>query len=98
MGLTAGVILGDRYHHQKTAAAALASDLGMSEAERARLAQQVADLDTTLNKAQARDALQEQALQQTNDLRIDVGFRTNDDSLGRDTGTGEHGCHPLRPA
>jgi outer membrane protein OmpA-like peptidoglycan-associated protein len=85
VGLTAGVILGDRYHHQKTAAAALASDLGMSEAERARLAQQVADLDTTLNKAQARDALQEQALQQTNDLRIDVGFRTNDDSISLQT-------------
>jgi outer membrane protein OmpA-like peptidoglycan-associated protein len=81
VGLTAGVILGDRYHQQQTASAALAADLGTSETERARLAQHVAELDTTLNAAQARDALQEQALRQTNDLGIDVAFRTNDDAI-----------------
>ncbi len=81
VGLTAGVILGDRYHQQKTASAVLAADLGASETERARLAQHVAELDTTLNAAQARDALQERALQQTNELGIDVAFRTNEDSI-----------------
>jgi outer membrane protein OmpA-like peptidoglycan-associated protein len=85
VGLTAGVILGDRYHRQQEASAAMASNLGQSEAERAQLAQHVAALDTTLNAAQARDALQEQALQQTNDLGIDVGFRTNDDAISLQT-------------
>jgi outer membrane protein OmpA-like peptidoglycan-associated protein len=81
VGITAGAILGDRYHRQKEASANLASDLGRSEGERTQLAQHVAELDTTLNAAQARDALQEQALRETNDLGIDVGFRTNDDAI-----------------
>jgi outer membrane protein OmpA-like peptidoglycan-associated protein len=81
VGLTAGVILGDHYHRQKTASAALASDLSQSETERAQLAQHVAELDTTLGKAQLRDAQQKQALQQANDLGIDVAFRTNDDAI-----------------
>jgi outer membrane protein OmpA-like peptidoglycan-associated protein len=85
VGLTAGVILGDRYHRQKTASAALASDLGQSESERSQLAQHVAELDTTLNKAQARDALQDHALQQANDLGLDVAFRTNDDAISLQT-------------
>ncbi len=81
VGLTAGALLGDRYQKQKTSSASLASNLGESEAERARLARHVAELGSTLNAAQARDALQEQALRQTNDLGIDVAFRTNDDSI-----------------
>ncbi len=81
VGITAGAILGDHYHRQKEAAATLAADLGRSESERAQLAQHVAELDTTLNAAQARDAWQEQALRETNDLGIDVGFRTNDDAI-----------------
>ena len=85
VGLTAGVMLGDRYHRQKEAAAALAANLGQTEAERAQLAQHVAELDTTLNAAQARDALQDQALRQTNELGIDVGFRTNDDAISLQT-------------
>ena len=85
VGLTAGVVLGDHYHRQKTAAAALAADLGQSEAERAQLTQHVAELDTTLNAAQARDAQQDHVLQQTNELGIDVAFRTNDDSISLQT-------------
>ncbi len=81
VGLTAGVILGDHYHRQRQTSAALASDLGRSENERAQLAQHVAELDTTLNAAQARDVLQQQALRQTHELGIDVGFRTNDDAI-----------------
>jgi outer membrane protein OmpA-like peptidoglycan-associated protein len=63
----------------------LASNLGQAEAERAQLARHVAELDTTLSAAQSRDALQGQALQQANDLGIDVGFRTNDDAIGLQT-------------
>lgn len=85
VGITAGAILGDRYHRQKVASAALASDLGQSEAERAQLAHHVTELDTTLTAAQARDALQEHALQQANDLGIDVAFRTNDDAISLQT-------------
>lgn len=85
VGLTAGVILGDRYHRQKEASTVLASNLGQTEAERAQLAQHVTELDTTLSAAQARDARQEQALQQANDLGIDVGFRTNDDAISLQT-------------
>ncbi len=81
VGLTAGVILGDHYHRQKSASAALASDLSQSQNERAQLAQHVAELDTTLGKAQRRDAQQEEALRQANDLGIDVAFRTNDDAI-----------------
>ncbi|MBS0578850.1 MAG: DUF456 family protein [Proteobacteria bacterium] len=81
VGITAGAMLGERYHRQKETAGALAATLGESEAERARLAQHVTEMDTTLGAAQARDALQARALQQTNELGIDVAFRTNDDSV-----------------
>lgn len=81
VGITAGAILGDHYHRQKEASANLAADLGRSESERAQLAQHVTELDTTLNAAQARDGLQDKALRETNDLGIDVGFRTNDDAI-----------------
>jgi outer membrane protein OmpA-like peptidoglycan-associated protein len=81
VGVAAGAMLGDRYHRQKEAAAALTANLGESETERARLAQHIADMDTTLGAAQAHDALQDKALQQTNELGIDVAFRTNDDAV-----------------
>jgi outer membrane protein OmpA-like peptidoglycan-associated protein len=81
VGLTAGAILGDRYHRQKQTADGLAADLSQSEAERAQLAQHVADMDGTLSAAQAHDALQDKVLQQTNELGIDVAFRTNDDAV-----------------
>lgn len=81
VGITAGAFLGDRYHRQKETAASLAANLGESEAERARLAQHITEMDTTLGAAQVHDALQDKALQQTNELGIDVAFRTNDDSV-----------------
>jgi outer membrane protein OmpA-like peptidoglycan-associated protein len=81
VGVTAGAFLGDRYHQQKAAASALATDLGQSEAERAQLAQHLAELDTVLNAAQVHDMQREQALRQTNELGIDVAFRTNDEAI-----------------
>ena len=67
LGAAAGALLGDRYHRQAQSSAALAADLDHSEAERSRLSQSVAQLDQTL--------------QQTEELGLDVSFRTNDDSI-----------------
>src|SRR5579862_351165 len=54
LGAAAGALLGDRYHRQAQSSAALAQDLKTSQAERARLDQNVAQLDSSLSQAQAR--------------------------------------------
>lgn len=71
LGAAAGALLGDRYHRQAQTSAALAADLDHSEAERSRLSRNVAQLDGSLT----------QALAQTDELALDVSFRTNDDSI-----------------
>jgi outer membrane protein OmpA-like peptidoglycan-associated protein len=85
VGLAAGALLGDRYHRQQKSTAAMRADLQTSEAERARLAQNVAELDTSLATAQARETRLGQSLQQTHELGLDVGFRTDDDCLAEPT-------------
>lgn len=70
LGAAAGALLGDRYHRQAQSSAALAADLDHSEAERSRLSRSVAQLGDSLTQAQ----------QQTDELGLDVSFRTNDDS------------------
>ena len=70
LGAAAGALLGDRYHRQAQSSAALAADLDHSEAERSRLSRSVAQLDGSLTQAQ----------QQTDELGLDVSFRTDDDS------------------
>ena len=67
LGAAAGALLGDRYHRQAQSSAALAADLDHSEAE--------------LTQAQAHGAQLDQTLQQTDELGLDVSFRTDDDSL-----------------
>src|SRR5205807_4723535 len=52
LGAAAGALLGDRYHRQAQARAALAADLDKSEAERERLTRSVTQLDGTLAQAQ----------------------------------------------
>jgi outer membrane protein OmpA-like peptidoglycan-associated protein len=81
LGAAAGALLGDRYHRQAQSSAALAADLGHSEAERNRLSESVAQLDGSLTQAQAHGAQLDQTLQQTDELGLDVSFRTNDDSI-----------------
>jgi outer membrane protein OmpA-like peptidoglycan-associated protein len=81
IGVTAGAFLGDRLHQQKTDRAALAAELKASEAERARLALNVTELTTTLAAVQAQDTRNDQALHETNDLGMQVLFRTDDDAL-----------------
>src|SRR2546430_4246819 len=53
LGAAAGALLGDRYHRQAQASAALAAHLHHSEAERSRPSQSVAQLDGSLTQAQA---------------------------------------------
>ena len=81
LGAAAGALLGDRYHRQAQSSAALTADLDHSEAERSRLSLSVAQLDGSLTQAQAHGAQLDQTLQQTDELGLDVSFRTNDDSI-----------------
>ena len=81
LGAAAGALLGDRYHRQAQSSAALAADLDHSEAERSRLSLSVAQLDGSLTQAQAHGAQLDQTLQQTDELGLDVSFRTDDDSI-----------------
>jgi outer membrane protein OmpA-like peptidoglycan-associated protein len=81
LGAAVGALLGDRYHRQAQSSAALASDLEHSEAERDRLSQNVLRLDTSLTQAQTHGAQADETLQQTDELGLDVSFRTNDDGI-----------------
>lgn len=95
LGAGVGVVLGDHYHRQKERSAALAADLGRSEAERTRLGASVSQLDGSLSQAreslvqanesltqsQAHSARLEQTLATVNDVGMDVSFRTDDASI-----------------
>jgi outer membrane protein OmpA-like peptidoglycan-associated protein len=81
VGAAAGAVLGDRYHHQALAKKALVQDLDRSEAERVRLSQNLAQLDTSLAQAQAQGAQLVETLQHTDEVGLDVNFRTNDDAI-----------------
>ncbi len=85
VGAAAGAIIGDRYHRQKKAAAALSTDLDKSEDERARLAMNVSALDASLAKLQAHDAELGRALQRTDQVGLDVSYRSNEDSIPEQT-------------
>jgi outer membrane protein OmpA-like peptidoglycan-associated protein len=76
LGAAAGALLGDHYHRQAQAQAALTADLDQSEAQRARLTKSVAQLDGTLAQAQL-----DETVQHTDELTFEVAFRTNDDSI-----------------
>jgi outer membrane protein OmpA-like peptidoglycan-associated protein len=81
VGIAAGAMLGDRYHRQAQSRAALAADLERSETERAELVQNVAQLDGSLSQERARSAELAAQLARTDQLGLDVGFRTDDDSV-----------------
>jgi outer membrane protein OmpA-like peptidoglycan-associated protein len=81
VGMAAGALLGDRYHRQQKSAASIGADLDKSEAERARLAHNVAELDTSLATARAHETRLGETLAQTHELGLDVGFRTDDDGI-----------------
>ena len=81
VGAGAGAVIGDGFHRQAKAREALAQDLKKSEAERARLIHSVAELDGSLSQAQAHSAQLDATLQHTDQLSLDVSFRTADDSV-----------------
>ena len=81
VGAAAGALLGDRYHRQAQSAAALAADLERSESQRAELLHSVAQLDGSLSEARAHDAELATQLSHTDQLGLDVSFRTDDDSV-----------------
>jgi outer membrane protein OmpA-like peptidoglycan-associated protein len=80
-GAAAGALLGDHYHRQAQTSAQLSDSLGKSEAERARLAENVAQLDSSLAQARADGERLDQTLERTDEVGLDVTFRTDDDSV-----------------
>jgi len=81
IGAAAGALLGDHIHRQAKTSAALKDDLKKSEAERTRLSENVAQLDASLAQEKAQDVQLGKTLEQTDELGLDVGFRTNDDGV-----------------
>jgi outer membrane protein OmpA-like peptidoglycan-associated protein len=81
LGAAAGALLGDRYHRQAQSSAALAQDLERSEAQRAELERSTAALDGSLSQARARSEELAATLSHTDELGLDVSFRTGDDSV-----------------
>jgi outer membrane protein OmpA-like peptidoglycan-associated protein len=81
VGTAAGALLGDRYHRQAQSRAALAADLERSETQRAELAHNVAQLDGSLSEARVHGAELAAQLSHTDQLGLDVSFRTDDDSV-----------------
>ena len=80
-GAAAGALLGDRYHRQAQTSAQLTDSLEKSKAERERLAHNVAQLDNSLAQARANGERLDQTLERTDDVGLDVSFRTDDDSV-----------------
>jgi outer membrane protein OmpA-like peptidoglycan-associated protein len=81
VGAAAGALLGDHYHRQAQSRAALAADLERSETQRAELARDVAKLDGSLSEARAHGAELAAQLGHTDQLGLDVSFRTDDDAV-----------------
>jgi outer membrane protein OmpA-like peptidoglycan-associated protein len=81
VGGAAGALIGDRYHRQAQSKAALAADLERSETQRAALVHDVAQLNGSLSDVRAHSAELAAQLSRTDQLGLDVSFRTDDDSV-----------------
>ena len=81
VGAGAGALLGDHYHRQTQTTAALTAELKRSEGERAQLSQSVAQLDDSLTQARTHRNELAAELARTDQLGLDVNFRTADDSV-----------------
>jgi outer membrane protein OmpA-like peptidoglycan-associated protein len=81
IGGAAGALLGDRYHRQVQSSAALSAELERSEQQRAQLERSTAELDGSLTQARARGEELTATLSHTDELGLDVSFRTDDDSV-----------------
>jgi outer membrane protein OmpA-like peptidoglycan-associated protein len=82
IGAGAGAALGDRMHRQAQSSAALARQLDETRGERTRLAHDLTQREASLAQSQARGQQLDEALQHTDQVGLDVGFRTNDDAVG----------------
>ncbi len=81
IGAAAGGLMGDRYSREKQTAQALGADLGKSEAERARLAANVTELNGSLAESRTYGAQLEHTLSAVDAVGMDVSFRTDDTSI-----------------
>jgi len=81
VGAAAGALIGDGFHRQAQSRAALAQELDQSESQRALLARSVAQLDGSLSEMRSRSERLDETLQHTDELGLDVSFRTADDSV-----------------
>jgi outer membrane protein OmpA-like peptidoglycan-associated protein len=74
VGGATGALLGDRYHRQTETSAALTAELKRSEGERAQL-------DQALSRSRAQGDELAAQIARTDQLGLDVNFRTADDSV-----------------
>ena len=81
IGAAAGGLMGDRYTRQKQTARELGTDLGKSEAERARLAANITELNGSLADLRTHGAQLEHTLAAVDAVGMDVSFRTDDTSI-----------------
>jgi len=81
LGAAAGGWLGERYHRGQETRMQLTGDLAQSDAARTQLASQLAARDDALAAAQVRDAELDTLLRQTDQLGLDIAFRTDDDGI-----------------
>jgi outer membrane protein OmpA-like peptidoglycan-associated protein len=81
IGGGAGALIGDRFHRQAQSRAALAENFDKSEARNTVLIHDVAELNSSLAQERERGEQLEGTLQHTEELGLDVSFRTNDDSV-----------------
>jgi len=81
LGAAAGGWLGERYHKESASNKSLQADLGTSESQRTQLAQNVSELNVSLTEARRKGDQLDLALKNTDELQVDVGFRTNDYSI-----------------
>ena len=81
IGAAAGGLMGDRYHRERQSARQLGTDLGQSEAERARLAANITELNGSLAESRSHGAQLEHTLAAVDAVGMDVSFRTDDTSI-----------------
>ncbi len=82
-GIT-GALLGEHYHKQKVANHELAADLADSNADKAKLTQNVMQLDGSLQQTQQQQAALAASLDHARDLTLNITFRTGDAHLRKD--------------
>ncbi|HZO23576.1 MAG TPA: OmpA family protein [Steroidobacteraceae bacterium] len=81
VGAATGAWLGDRDHKLAVQRSVLAGDLDRTQGEQARLARNVTELNGSLAREQEHSEQLDLALGHTDEIELDIGFRTNDDSI-----------------